>query len=502
LVLDEVAIRMFDIDEIFVTKQQSIKDAFEKLNQTGSAGLLLINEEGKLLRTITDGDLRRLLLKEGNIEVALANMISKIPITLGPEATDQEIIEVLDKAELDFLVIVDQYNVPIRLVARRDVSSKIWLSEPHLSGKEIDYIKEALDSNWLAPMGPNNSGFERDVVDYLAKDLDAIAVNSGTAAIHLALIGIGVKMGDIVLCSSLTFAGSAFPIVYQNALPVFIDCDQSTWNMCPNSLELAIKKYILIGKKPKAIIVVDLFGMSADYEKIIDIANAYDIPIVEDAAESLGSTYQGNKCGSFGEFGIFSFNGNKIITTSGGGMLICRNQDKVKYLRKVASQSREPVVHYEHKEVGYNYLMSNVLAGVGRAQLQCLDDRIRVKRDIFRRYKELLSDIPGLQFQAEPVGSASNRWLTAIRLLNLVDFKKITEIVSELRAFEIDTRPIWKPMHLQPFFHQAELVSAQKKPICEDIFNSGLCLPSTTKLTASQQENVVERLDKLIRDRI
>ena len=362
------------------------------------------------------------------------------------------------------------------------MAEKIYLASPHMSdeGYELEYIKEAFDTNWIAPLGKNVDEFEKEFAARVGSK-HAAAVSSGTAALHLALMSAGVGAGDIVFCQSLTFAASANPIIYQNAIPVFIDSDYKTWNMCPIALRKAFEKYAQLGKKPKAVIVVHLYGLSADMDKIMEICNEYGVTVIEDAAESLGSLYKGRQTGTFGEYGIFSFNGNKIITTSGGGMLVSNNEERIKKTRFWATQAREPARHYEHKEVGYNYRMSNVVAGIGRGQLKVLDKRVAKKRHIFEFYKKELGDLPGVEFMPINEWDEPNCWLSCI-LLN----GEVTplQIMEALEVENIESRPIWKPMHLQPVYEKYDFVTASEETsVSDDIFARGVCLPSDTKLT-------------------
>jgi dTDP-4-amino-4,6-dideoxygalactose transaminase len=365
---------------------------------------------------------------------------------------------------------------------------RIWLSSPHMSGNEVKYIDEAFATNWIAPLGPNVTAFENELAEYLnAKNVAVL--NSGTAAIHLALIILGIKAKDEVIASSLTFSATINPIVYQGASPVFVDSEMETWNMDPNLLEISIKDRISKGKKPKAIIIVHLYGMPAKMNDILNLAKEYDIPIIEDAAEALGSKFENKACGTMGDFGILSFNGNKIITTSGGGALISDNPDYVRYARFLSTQARDDAPYYQHSRIGYNYRMSNVLAGIGRGQLEVIESRISKRRENFRFYKENLKDIEGISFLNEPENFFSNRWLSTI----LVDSSKTNdisqeEIRTELENNNIESRPLWKPMHLQPVF---EKFPAYINGVSENLFQHGLCLPSGSQLTTGELEKVV-----------
>lgn len=370
------------------------------------------------------------------------------------------------------------------------MNPKIWLSSPHMGGKEKEYVDQAFTTNWVAPLGPNVNEFESDLAQYIGVPHCA-ALSSGTAAIHLSLIMLGVEHGDEVICQSFTFSATANPIVYLGATPVFIDSESDSWNMDPSLLEKAIKERISKGKKPKAILFVHLYGMPAKVEDIFSIANKYEIPVIEDAAEALGSRYKGKACGSFGLMGILSFNGNKIITTSGGGALVSRDIEYIIKAKFLATQARDDAPHYQHSEIGYNYRMSNVVAGVGRGQMEVLENRISIRRENNRFYRSLLGQIDGIEFQNEPIGHFSNYWLTTI----LVDKDKVglsrEDIRIAMEAENIETRPLWKPMHIQPVFAK---YPSYVNGISEKYFMDGLCLPSGSNLTPEEKERVKECL--------
>lgn len=370
-------------------------------------------------------------------------------------------------------------------------NDKIYLSAPHMSGYEQKYISEAFETNWIAPLGPNVDGFEKEIAEY-AGVKGAAALSSGTAAIHLALKLLGVGIGDIVFCSSLTFSASANPIVYQGAQPVFIDSEQETWNMSPDALRDAFDGAKKAGKMPKAVIVVNLYGQSADMDKLMEICSFFNVPIIEDAAESLGATYKGKASGTFGRFGIFSFNGNKIITTSGGGMLVSDDLEALAKARFWATQARDPARHYQHSEIGYNYRMSNIVAGIGRGQLRVLNDRVKAKREVFERYHKELSAIDGIEFMPESSNGISNRWLTVITI-DAEKTRVTPDLIMDALAEEnIESRPVWKPMHLQPVFKDHLYYSHRTNlSVSEQLFNQGVCLPSGTNLTQEDQARVI-----------
>lgn len=357
-----------------------------------------------------------------------------------------------------------------------------------MGGTEQKFINEAFEQNWIAPLGPNVNGFENDLEKYLNKDIQVTALSSGTGAIHLGLILLGVQRNDEVICQSMTFSASANPIIYLGATPIFVDSEKDTWNICPVALEEAIKDRIAKGKKPKAIIAVHLYGMPFKVEEVLSVAKKYEIPVLEDSAEALGSTYKDEKCGVFGDLGILSFNGNKIITTSGGGALVTKsvkNKEKAVFL---ATQARDNVPHYQHSEIGYNYRMSNICAGIGRGQMEVLDDHVALRRKMNQFYKDLFKNVNGIQVLTEPNSNYfSNHWLTAIT----IDKEKLGNSSEDLRlAFEaenIESRPLWKPMHLQPVFKDYPFYGEK---VSEKLFNSGLCLPSGSNLSENEKDRI------------
>jgi len=365
---------------------------------------------------------------------------------------------------------------------------KIYLSSPHMSdeGYEMKYIKEAFESNWIAPLGPNVDNFEKEFAAKIGAK-HSVALSSGTAAIHMALKAAGVEKGDIVFCQSLTFAGTANPIIYQNAVPVFIDSDLKTWNMDPEALETAFKKYPNV----KAVIVVHLYGLSADLDKIIEICRKHNVALIEDAAESLGTKYKGKYTGTFGEYGAFSFNGNKIITTSGGGMLVSDNEEGISKVRFWSTQARDKARHYQHSEIGYNYRMSNIVAGIGRGQLKVLDQRIAKKKYIFEFYKRELNGLVGIEFMPVNNWNEPNFWLTCITLNGRI---KPIDIILALENENIESRPIWKPMHMQPVFNKHDFIGSG---ISNKIFEKGVCLPSDTKMTDDELYRVCDIIKRL-----
>jgi dTDP-4-amino-4,6-dideoxygalactose transaminase len=366
--------------------------------------------------------------------------------------------------------------------------TKIWLSSPHMGGGEQKYIQEAFDTNWIAPLGPNVIGFENDLESYLQSDKKVAVLSSGTSALHLALVLAGVTHGDEVLCQSFTFSASANPIVYQGATPIFIDSETTTWNLCPSALETTIQDRIAKGIKPKALIVVHLFGMPAEIDLIMSIAKKYEIMVIEDAAEALGSTYKGQMCGTFGDFGILSFNGNKIITTSGGGALVCKTKEIKEKAVFLSTQARDNAPHFQHSQIGYNYRMSNVLAGIGRGQMEVVNKHIRLRRDMNLFYKNIFKRVDGITIFEEPNQDYfSNHWLSSI----IIDKQKTGFNGEDFRLYleknNIESRPLWKPLHLQPVFLKYPYYGSQ---VAENLFLTGLCLPSGSNLSSIDKNRI------------
>jgi dTDP-4-amino-4,6-dideoxygalactose transaminase len=371
--------------------------------------------------------------------------------------------------------------------------SRIWLSSPHMGESELKFIQEAFDSNWIAPVGANISGFENDLELFLGNNSHVAALNSGTSAIHLGLILLGVTFGDEVICQSFTFSASANPILYQGATPIFVDSEPTTWNLCPIALEEAILDRISKGKKPKAIIAVHLYGMPFDVEAITKISQKYDILILEDAAEALGSEYKNQKCGTFGNYAAISFNGNKIITTSAGGVLVCKSSEKKTKAIFLATQSRDKAAHYQHSEIGYNYRMSNICAGIGRGQMQVLENRIESRRKNNQFYVDFFENIDGASVLQESNSDYfSNHWLTVIQIdPNKTNGKTNEDLRLFLETKNIESRPVWKPLHLQPIFSEFPYYG---KNFCEQLFDNSLCLPSGSNLSLNDKNRIIENL--------
>ncbi|WP_280524760.1 aminotransferase class I/II-fold pyridoxal phosphate-dependent enzyme [Staphylococcus chromogenes] len=367
-------------------------------------------------------------------------------------------------------------------------NERIYLSRPHMGGTEKKYIDKAFDQNWIAPLGENVNEFENSIKSYINVD-NAIAVSSGTAAIHLSLIECGVEEGDVVFCSTLTFCATTNPVLYQKAKPVLIDSDNESWNMSPIALEKAFKKYNEMGIKPKAVVVVNLYGQMAKINEIQKICDKYDTKLIEDAAESLGATFENKMSGNFGDYGIFSFNGNKIITTSGGGMLVSKD-NKLEHALFLSTQARDKALHYQHSELGYNYRLSNISAGIGLGQMEVLNQRVERRREIFQIYRDAFYNFKGFSFQPELPNSRGNRWLTALTIDEKEAGFSVNDIMEKLLSENIEARPVWKPMHLQPLYEEFDYI-AESNDNAKRLFENGICLPSGSDMTNEQQQRVI-----------
>lgn len=380
------------------------------------------------------------------------------------------------------------------------MGDKIWLSSPHMGGNELKYIHEAFDENWVAPLGPNVNEFEKSLEVYLGSSVKVAALSAGTAALHLALIECGVGFGDEVICQSMTFSASANPIAYLGATPIFVDSENDTWNLCPAALEEAIKDRIIKGKQPKAIVAVHLYGMPFKVDEVLAVANRYEIPVIEDAAEALGSTFKGKACGTFGRFGVLSFNGNKIITTSGGGALVCHSDEDKNKAVFLSTQARDNAPHYQHSHIGYNYRMSNICAGIGRGQMEVLSERVKARRDMTEFYSDLFNDIEGIQVFMEPSRDYySNHWLAAITVDSEITGFTREDLRIGLLEANIESRPLWKPMHLQPIFKDAPYYGER---VAEKLFEDGLCLPSGSNLTVEDRLKIKEQINVVANKKI
>lgn len=482
--------------QLKVTQSSTLKEALSLLDQAGSGILVMLRDDGVFERTVTDGDLRRLLLRGHNLDNPLSVLPAIQSKVLKKGFTRREALEVMNNAYIDHLPVLDDDGQVLEIASRKDIDQQILLSTPHMGSAEREYVDEAFKTNWIAPLGPNVDAFERELAAIVGSG-HAAALSSGTAAIHLGLRLLGVGAGDRVFCSTLTFAASVFPVVYQGAVPVFIDSDATTWNMCPASLARAFEVAERTCRMPKAVVVVNLYGQSADMDPIMALCDHYGVPILEDAAESLGAKYKGRHSGTFGRIGVFSFNGNKIITTSGGGMLVSDEPALIEKARFLATQARDPALHYQHSEIGFNYRMSNILAGVGRGQLKVLGDRVESRREIFETYRRELADIDMLEWMPEPEWSSSNRWLTVATLRADAPLS-VADLICQLAGEMIEARPVWKPMHLQPVFEGCELHTVWGAPVADRLFENGICLPSGSNMTAKQLEQVIATLRRLL----
>jgi dTDP-4-amino-4,6-dideoxygalactose transaminase len=481
-------------DQFLLTPAHTLHQAMERLQATSKGILLLVDDQGRLVRTITDGDLRRRLLEDPSLAQPLSALPPHTPVYRPEPCSAAEALQAMNAHQVSQLPVVDAQGRPVQLLLRRDLESQILLSTPHLGEFEMSYVEEAFRTNWVAPLGPNVDAFEKELADY-AGVRHAAALSSGTAAIHVALRLLGIGPGDEVFCSSFTFVASANPILYEHATPVFIDSDPKTWNMSVSALQRALEDRRAKGRLPKAVVVVSLYGQSADMAPILELCEAMEVPVVEDAAESLGATYHGRASGSFGRLGVFSFNGNKIITTSGGGMLVSDDESLIVRARHLSTQAREPAPYYEHTEVGYNYRMSNVLAGIGRGQLKVLEQRVAARRSIFERYRELLSDVKEIHWMPEADYGRSTRWLTTCTVSGGVDTGRL---ISALATDKIEARRLWKPMHLQPLFLGREYF-AHDHDVCGSLFTSGICLPSGSNMSEEQVDRVCDAVRHRIR---
>jgi len=398
----------------------------------------------------------------------------------------------MNQHSINHLPVIDIDGKVVEVLDRKSIDEQILLSTPHMGSAERDFVEEAFLTNWIAPLGPNVDGFEREIAELVGIS-HAAALSSGTAALHLGLILLGVQRGDKVFCSTLTFSASANPIVYQGAEPIFIDSDEESWNMSPQALADAFATAEREGWMPKAVIIVNLYGQSANMDPLLALCERYGVPVLEDAAESLGARYKGKASGTFGRLGVFSFNGNKIITTSGGGMLVSEDGDLIDKARFLATQARDPAPHYEHSQIGYNYRMSNILAGVGRGQLKVLAARVEARRAVFQVYKQAFKDLAGIEWMPEPEWSFSTHWLSACTFDKEIGVSS-HELIAQLFGELIEARPIWKPMHRQLVFAGCRYFPHSELSVSDRLFESGICLPSGSNMTDKQIERIVRTI--------
>lgn len=483
-----------DFQALMVAPEQPLHEALRRLDSTGRGLLMVVDPEGRLLRTVTDGDLRRARLQGLPDSAPVSQLPGHSPYVVHEDANAAAVLALMDQHQIDHIPVLDTAQRPVDLVFRRELTQRIWLSSPHLGEEETAFVEEAFRTNWIAPLGPHVDAFERELAVEVGVG-HAAALSSGTAAIHLALQLLGVQPGDTVFCSSLTFVGSCNPILYCGAQPVFIDSEPATWNMSPAALERAFAWAQAQGRLPRCVIIVNLYGQSADMDALLPICERYGVPVLEDAAESLGARYKGRASGSFGHLAVYSFNGNKIITTSGGGMLVANDPALVARARHLSTQAREPARHYEHTEVGYNYRMSNVLAGIGRGQLRVLQQRVAQRRAVFERYRDSLADLPAVRWMPEPEGHHATRWLTCFTLAGPRASERCDALMRSMERHQMEARPVWKPMHLQPLFRAAPYFEhAPGHDVSRQLFETGICLPSGSNLSTEQQDRVIAHL--------
>lgn len=479
-----------NLKSISLTRTSTIRDALAALDAAGTGVLLVVDSDGHFERTVTDGDLRRLMLEGRTLRDDLSALPKRKSIVLEDGYTRREALTLMQQAVINHIPVVNAEGRVTDLIERSEVDQKVLLSTPHMGDAELEFVAEAFRTNWIAPLGPNVDGFETELAATVGAK-HAVALSSGTAAIHIALRLLDVGVGDVVFCSTLTFIASISPAIYQGARPVFIDSEPESWNMSPSALERALDAAKAAGQLPKAVIVVSLYGQSADMDPIMELCDRFGVPIIEDAAESLGARYRGRASGTFGKVGIYSFNGNKILTTSGGGMLVTDSADFADRARFLATQARDPAPHYQHSIIGYNYRMSNILAGVGRGQLKVLAERVASRRRVFETYQTALADIDWLQWMPEPEWSYSTHWLAACVLSPDAPIA-VDGLIHALSDEFIEARPMWKPMHLQPVFADAEYHRHSNNSVSDALFDRGLCLPSGSNLTDGQINRVIE----------
>ncbi len=481
---------------LIVGADMTLRDALARMDATGGGPLMLVDEAGALMRMVTDGDLRRMVLDDRDQSAALSELPERAPVTAAMAMPVAELAALFETHQVTAIPRLDEAGVP-RVLERKESAGPVLLSTPHLGELEQEYVQQAFDTNWIAPLGPQVEGFESELASY-SENGHVAALSSGTAALHLGLILLGVKDGDRVYCPSFTFAASANPIRYERAVPVFIDSETETWNMSPAALERALERDRAGGILPAAVVIANLYGQSADMDALMALCDAYKVPVLEDAAESLGASYKGRKSGSFGALSAFSFNGNKIITTSGGGALCGDDEDMITRARFLSTQAREPAAHYEHREIGFNYRMSNILAGIGRGQLKVLDERVARRRAIFELYREALAGVEGIEWMPEPEGYFSTRWLTAARFSREHGLDA-ARILKGLQTVGIEARPLWKPMHRQPVFADYEYVPhsddrGANSSVSDDLFETGLCLPSGSNMDDATVLRICEQI--------
>jgi dTDP-4-amino-4,6-dideoxygalactose transaminase len=488
---------MLDIDSVTIMARATLLQALDRLNKGGEGVLLLLDAEGRLRRTVTDGDLRRLLLGGAGLDATLDALPDQAAVSAAEGIPAAQAIALMNERGIDQLPLLDDAGRPVELLLRRELDKKILLSTPHLGEDELAFVKEAFRTNWVAPLGPNVDAFEQEIAAALGVG-HAAALSSGTAALHLAMRLVGIERGDEVLCSSLTFVASANPVLYEGGTPVFIDSEPQSWNMSPAALAAAFDDARKRGRMPKAVVVTNLYGQSADMDALLQLCRRHGVAMIEDAAESLGATYRGKASGSFGHLSALSFNGNKIITTSGGGMLVSDDEALIAKARSLSTQARDAAPWYQHSQVGYNYRMSNVLAGIGRGQLRLLEQRVAARRAVFERYRKGLGGLDGLGWMPEASFGKCTRWLSVCTLDAQRARVTPAELIASLARAGIEARHVWKPMHLQPLFSACRYYPHGATSFADEAFERGVCLPSGSNLEASEQDRIIDAIQQTL----
>tara|TARA_R110002012_G_scaffold47399_1_gene124221 strand:+ start:29132 stop:30607 length:1476 start_codon:yes stop_codon:yes gene_type:complete len=480
------------IEKQIVYPDTSIRAVMAAIDQAPTKLCILVDSEGKLARTVVDGDLRRALLAGISLDDPASKLPSQDVVSCPAETAQDTLVNTFSaNPSINAVVLTDESNFPVGLIPRGEVLPGILLSPPHMGESESAYVRKAFDDNWIAPAGPNLNAFEEALKSASGRS-HTLALSSGTAALHLALRVLGVGAGHPVYVSDLTFAATVQPILYQNARPVLIDSEPRSWNISPAALERRLKMDAALGCLPKALIVVHLYGQSADMGAILTLTERYGVPVIEDAAESLGASYGNRPSGAHGLLSAYSFNGNKIITTSGGGALVSDRADLIERARMLSTQGRDPAEHYQHSHIAYNYRMSNVLAGIGLGQLELLQDRVSRRREIFEVYRAGLKDIPGISFQGEVADSQGNRWLTVVSFDPNLISRHPYQLLRELRSKGIESRPAWKPMHMQPICEKCSFEPHSRDDVVSSrLFLQSLCLPSGSTLGDDQQQHII-----------
>lgn len=481
-----------------ITANRTIREAMRLLDRSPIKLCVVTGETGSVIRTLTDGDVRRALLGGATLDCEVGGLPTKAPITFPQGTSSDNLLHAMRRHSINAVVITNSEGAPVDVVARNTLENLILLSPPHMGTVEMTLVQQAFDENWVAPAGPHLVRFEEDLKVVSGRG-HALALSSGSAALHLALRVLGIGAGDAVYVSDLTFIASLQPILYEGATPVLIDSEPLGWNMSPVALGRRLEIDAARGKLPAAIVVVHLYGQSADMDTIIALAESYGVPIIEDAAESLGATYRNRPSGAHGLLSVYSFNGNKIITTSGGGALVSDRGDLIEMARNLSQQGRDNAEHYQHSQIAYNYRMSNILAGIGIAQLGHLPDRVASRRAVFARYSEGFRDIPGIRFQSDVAGGLGTRWLSVIDLDPDWIVRHPYQFMRRLRSQGIETRPAWKPMHMQPLCYGMDFVPHEPDiTVSSGLFLRSLCLPSGSSLSASDQDRVIDAVREIV----